>query len=177
MIHRKQGNSSIDRVGAGRLSRSLGCVLVFATATMVCTAQSTGLRAGAARVEITPPLAAGFSAPTGRYEHEHLFVRAIIVDNGTSRAALIGADQSNLSDGLWNQASQRIAKELNCPVSNILISATHTHSPGVAIGPPNGTQAPGTLSADEQRVVDGMVNAVPPGQGQTTAGTDGFRHR
>jgi len=111
-------------------------------------------------LRLLPPLAAGFSAPTGRYEHEHLFVRAIVVDNGTSRAVLIGADQSNLSEDTWNQASQQIAKELDCPVANILMSATHTHSPGVAIGPPNGVQAPGALSADEQRLVDGMVSAV-----------------
>jgi neutral ceramidase len=160
MIRQIQVNGYVGRVYAEWVSRFLGCVLTLAAATVVCMAQSKSLRAGAARVEITPPLADGFSGPTGKYEHEHLFVRAIVVDNGTSRAALIGADQSNLSEGIWNQASQRIAKELDCPVSNILISATHTHSPGVAIGPPNGTQVPGTLSVDEQRVVDGMVSAV-----------------
>jgi len=157
MIHRKEG---IDRVCAGRYGRYLGCLLACAVAANVCAAQDKGLRAGAARVDITPPLASGDSAPTGRYEHEHLYVRAIVIDNGTSRSALIGADQSNLSEGTWKQASQRIAKDLDCPVSSILMSATHTHSPGVPMGP-GATRAPeGTLTADEQRVVDAMVSAV-----------------
>ncbi len=129
-------------------------------AAELCAAQDEGLRVGGARVEITPPLAAGSSAPTGRYEHEHLYVRAIVIDNGASRAALIGADQSNLSEGEWSRASRQIAKELNCSVSDILISATHTHSPGVAQGPPAAPQPPGTLDSNEQRVVDGMVSAV-----------------
>jgi neutral ceramidase len=129
-------------------------------ATELCTAQNKGLRVGAARVDVTPPLAPGSLPPTGKYEHEHLYVRAIVIDNGTSRAALLGADQSNLSEGTWNQASQRIAKELDCSVSDILMSATHTHSPGIPIGPPSAAQAPGTLDMNEQRVVDAMVNAV-----------------
>ena len=149
-----------------KLNYSIGFLMTCALCAAVCTAQTTGLRAGAARVEITPPLAAGFSGPTGKYEHEHLFVRAIVVDNGTARAALIGADQSNLSDGEWNQASQRIAKELDCPVANILMSATHTHSPGVSIGPPDGKEAAGSLSADERRLVDGMLSAVQQARGK-----------
>ena len=143
-----------------KMNSSIGCLIALAMVGAACEAQSTGLRAGAARVEITPPLLAGYLAPTGKYEHEHLFVRAIVIDNGTTRAALIGADQSNLSENTWSQASRRIAKELNCPVSNVLMSATHTHSPGVPIGPPSGAQVPGTLTSGEQRVVDGMVSAV-----------------
>jgi neutral/alkaline ceramidase-like enzyme len=157
MIHWKVVNSSIARGRAGCL---LGYLLLFAIAAEVCAAQDKGLRAGAARVDITPPLESGASAPTGRYEHEHLYVRAIVIDNGTARAALLGADQSSLSEGTWKQASHAIAKELNCPVSNILMSATHTHSPGVPQGPPPATQALGDLDANEQRVVAAMVNAV-----------------
>jgi hypothetical protein len=149
MIHRK------------RVSRLLGYLLVLAMAAEVCAAQNKGLRVGAARVDITPPLEPGDSAPTGKYEHEHLYVRAIVIDNGTARAALLGADQSNLSDAVWEQASQGIAKELNCSVSSILMSATHTHSPGVHLGPPPMTQAPGNaLDANDQRVLDAIVTAV-----------------
>jgi neutral ceramidase len=94
-------------------------------------ADAGNLRAGAARVDITPP----DGKPTGKYDHEHLYVRAIVIDNGVSRAALIGADQSGLPEGAWKAASQDIAKELDCPVANIIMSATHTHSGGPG-GPP-----------------------------------------
>jgi neutral ceramidase len=106
------------------------CLLLF-----VCgggTSAFAGLRAGAARVDITPP-ADSKSPSSGKYEHERLYVRAIVVENGPARAALIGEDQSGLSEETWLAASKQIAAELDCPVANILISATHTHS-GVAPG-------------------------------------------
>lgn len=166
MTHLDKKNRSIAGKVAGRVTRSVGCLIAVTLATAICSAQNAGLRAGAARVEVTPPLAAGTEGPTGRYDNEHLYVRAIVVDNGSSRAALIGADQSNLSENQWKQASQRIAKELDCPVANVLMSATHTHSPGITIGPPPPGQAPGVLDANETRVVDGMVSAVQQAKGK-----------
>jgi neutral ceramidase len=85
------------------------------------------LRVGAARVDITPP-ADPAHPPSGKYAHEKLYVRAIVLDNGSARAALIAADQGGLSDAVWQPASKQIAAELNCPVENIVMSATHTHS-------------------------------------------------
>jgi neutral ceramidase len=89
-------------------------------------AQGT-LRVGAARVDITPP-ADPAHPPSGKYAHEKLYVRAIVLDNGWARAALIAADQGGISEVIWQAASKQIADELNCPVANILMSATHTHS-------------------------------------------------
>ncbi|HEV2401257.1 MAG TPA: hypothetical protein VGS27_30260 [Candidatus Sulfotelmatobacter sp.] len=85
------------------------------------------LRVGAARIDITPASDPA-NPPSSKYEHEKLYVRAIVLDNGTTRAALIGADQGGLSDAIWNAASKQIASELQCPVANIIMSATHTHS-------------------------------------------------
>src|SRR5579863_10024086 len=85
------------------------------------------LRVGAARVDITLPSDPG-NPPSGKYEHEKLYVRAIVLDNGSARAALIGADQAGLSEVIWQAASKQIAAELNCPIENIVMSATHTHS-------------------------------------------------
>jgi neutral ceramidase len=78
-------------------------------------------------VDITPP-ADPAHPPSGKYAHEKLYVRAIVLDNGSARAALIAADQGGLSDAVWQPASKQIAAELNCPVENIVMSATHTHS-------------------------------------------------
>lgn len=85
------------------------------------------LRVGAARVDITPASDPA-NPPSGKYAHESLYVRAIVLDNGLARAALIGADQAGLPEAVWQAASKQIAAELNCPVENVLISATHTHS-------------------------------------------------
>ena len=44
-------------------------------------ADGSTLRAGAARVELTSSVKADLPA-TARYEHERIFVRAIVIDNG-----------------------------------------------------------------------------------------------
>ncbi len=90
-------------------------------------AKADSLRVGSARVDITPASDPA-NPPTGKYAHEKLYVRAIVLDSGPARAALIGADQGGLPDALWVPASKQIAAELNCPVENIVMSATHTHS-------------------------------------------------
>ena len=81
-------------------------------------AEAQALRAGAARMEITdlaPPAQPG----SGKYAHEHLFIRAIVADTGTTRAALIGADRADMDEPIWQLASKRIAAELDCPIENI----------------------------------------------------------
>jgi neutral ceramidase len=85
------------------------------------------LRVGAARLDITS-LVDPAPPPSGKYDHERLYLRAIVLDNGATRAALIGADQGGFSEQIWAVASMQIAAELNCPVENIVISGTHTHS-------------------------------------------------
>lgn len=102
-------------------------VLIF---TLFVAHQATAqgrLRVGAARVDITPPSDPA-NPPSGKYAHEKLYVRAIVLDTGAARAALIGADQGGLSEAIWQAASKQIASELKCPIENIVMSATHTHS-------------------------------------------------
>ena len=100
---------------------------MLALSCLAAQAQTPSLRVGAARVDITPP-ADPANPLSGKYAHERLYVRAIVLDNGATRAALIGADQGMLFENVWTAASKQIAAELNCPVENIVMSATHTHS-------------------------------------------------
>ena len=99
-----------------------GFAALSSTVEADAAASAGSLRAGAARVELAP------AASTARYDHEHVYIRAIVLDNGTARAALLGADMGNIPEDVWQDASRKIAAELNCPVENILMSATHTHS-------------------------------------------------
>jgi hypothetical protein len=110
--------------------------LVVAVAARPATAADKGsLRAGAARVEITQLMKADLPA-TGKFDSEHLYVRAIVIDNGATRAAILDADLGHLLESIWDSVSKQIAAELNCPVENIVISATHTHSSGMPDGSP-----------------------------------------
>jgi hypothetical protein len=82
------------------------------------------LRVGAAPVDSTPP------PPPGNRIRDRLYANAIVIDNGTTRAVLIGADQISFSEGAWAGATSRISAEFNVPVGQILTTATHTHSDG-----------------------------------------------
>ena len=90
------------------------------------SSKTAGLRAGAAKVDITP--APGELPKTYEGVHDRIHSRAIVVENGTTGAVLITVDVGGLSDDTWRNVSQRIEKELRIPAANVLITATHTHS-------------------------------------------------
>lgn len=90
------------------------------------TKEATPFKVGAAKVDITP---AQDSLPKGYYSiHDHLFCRAIVIDNGTTSAALIAVDRGMLSNDFYDKVTTKIASELGIPAINIYISASHTHS-------------------------------------------------
>lgn len=152
-----------------------GFVLIpLAICPAVCraqTAQNPGaLRAGAAKVDITPPLQP-MSNGWPETLRDHLYVRAIVLDNGSTRAALVNADQGGLSTAIWEEASKRIAAELQCPIENILISAIHTHSDG---GPFSRSMTlPGTQPSAGRGAAPGQAPANPQARGRGPAPQDG----
>jgi neutral ceramidase len=113
------------------MTKTRDSLLQTLLALFLCWATSAAapgnLRVGAARVDITPP-ADPANPPSGKYAHERLYVRAIVLDNGSARAVLIGADQGILLENVWEAASKQIATDLDCPIENIVISCTHSHS-------------------------------------------------
>ncbi|HEX4997864.1 MAG TPA: neutral/alkaline non-lysosomal ceramidase N-terminal domain-containing protein [Terriglobia bacterium] len=86
----------------------------------------SALRAGAAKVDVTP---AENELPRN-YEGilDHLYSRAIVVDNGTTTAALISVDAGAIPEQIWQNVSRQVETELGIPAKNVLITATHTHS-------------------------------------------------
>lgn len=144
---------------------ALICMLFVAHPTI---AQGT-LRVGAARIDITPASEAA-NPPSGKYAHERLSVRAIVLDTGTTRAALIGADQGGFSEAVWDAASKQIAVELKCPVQNIIMSATHTHS---GWGP-GGFRALNDANAPPPPIIGQMVDAVRQAKAKLQPARVGF---
>ena len=84
------------------------------------------LRAGAARIDITPEQT---KLPRG-YEgiNDRIFVRAIVLDDGRTRAALVTADAGAVPTDAWSQVSQQVQAQLRIPADHLLVTATHTHS-------------------------------------------------
>jgi hypothetical protein len=150
--------------------------MVFAAAASHVAAQGN-LRVGAARVDITGP-GDPANPPAGKYQHERLYVRAIVLDDGATRAALIGADQAGLGEAVWAAASKQIAAELNCPVQNILMSATHTHSGGMPNfgrgGPPRGGMPGADANQPPPPIVAQILDAVRQAKAKLQPARVGF---
>jgi neutral ceramidase len=84
---------------------------------------TSSFKAGAAKLDITPALPKGSEGIL-----DHIYARAIVIDNGETKAALVSADTGMLGEQVWKTVSQRIEKELGIPAQNIIMSPTHTHS-------------------------------------------------
>jgi neutral ceramidase len=96
-------------------------------------AAGAALRVGAARVDVTP---AERELPRNSLGIlDHLFARAIVLESGSSTAALITVDAGAIPDPLWQTVSRQIETELKIPAANVLLTATHTHSAGGQRGP------------------------------------------
>ena len=116
-------------------SKSLmGCLAMAActlSAPPAANAQPPGeaaaaLRAGAARIDYTPRGAQLPGNFTGVLDP--IFVRTLVLDNGSTRAALVAIDAGAIPGDLYAKVSARAAAELDIPASQLLISASHTHS-------------------------------------------------
>jgi len=97
-------------------------------------AQSPALRVGAAKVDVTP----AENALPQNYQGilDHIYARAIVIDNGSATAALITVDAGGVSDAIWQAVSKQLESELGIPAKNVLLTATHSHSvPGQPAGP------------------------------------------
>ena len=114
-------------------------IMMIGYAAFGQTKEKFPLTVGAAKIDITPKNQPTAPA-TGKYDHERAFVRSIVLDNGTARAALITIEGS-LNQVSWAELVKQLTTELKCPAENIVISTTHSHSVGNVGGPPPQPQA------------------------------------
>lgn len=99
-------------------------VLAFSAPAVAAGAMS--LKVGAAKVDVTP---APDKLPKNfRGILDHIYARAIVVDNGASKAALVTLDAGAIPPALWTHVSQRVASTLGIPATRLILTATHTHS-------------------------------------------------
>lgn len=119
-----------------RLSRIWACIVVLLGASTFAAlgAQRERLQVGAARVDITPssdaalPMA-GYAGRTDGFRriHDHIYVRAIVLGDGTNQAVLLAWELIGLPTHVWEDLSQRITKELGIPADNLILAAVHDH--------------------------------------------------
>src|SRR5438105_3088118 len=100
--------------------------------TSMGNATAAELRIGAAAVTITPPpgtpLAGYYSARGARAVLDDLYSKALVLEANGSKVALVVCDLISLPRRTVLEARRRIEKETQIPGSQVMISATHTHT-------------------------------------------------
>ena len=103
--------------------------ILFACFIHAASAQTSGLYAGAAQVDITPEHAAypHYRGPaTG--VHDRLYAKALVMRTGDQRIAIVVCDLLWIERQLSSKVRLLASKKTGIPYSNILIAATHSHT-------------------------------------------------
>ncbi len=89
-------------------------------------------RAGAATSNITPPLGVslngGMSDRAATHIHDDLHARALVLDDGQTKLAIVVCDSCMLPRTVLDAAKQQAHAYTGIPLDRMLISATHAHS-------------------------------------------------
>lgn len=117
-----------------KLLLGLLCLMVLALAV---AGPAGALSAGAARVDITPPLdrfptvsLGGFGDRNGKPAtsvHDPIFARALVLKDGDTKVALVSTDLLVLAPGFKGEVARRV-RELGFRSMDLLLAATHSHS-------------------------------------------------
>jgi hypothetical protein len=99
----------------------------------VVWAEKPAFRAGAAVVDITPTtlpviVNGGFLERTADQVHDRLMSRALVLDDGSIRLAVVVVDNLIMEQDLIDQAKRLASQETGIPVQRMMVAATHTHS-------------------------------------------------
>ena len=143
-------------------------LLVLLTATLGL--QAAGLRAGAARIDITPqgPIwMSGYAVrnkPSEGVRHP-IFVRALAIDSGAGPVVFVSTDLIGLPFEISDEVAARARKQFGIERSRLLLNSSHTHT-GPLIWPnlvsmwnlPAGEEA--KLRAYSERLVNDLVSVI-----------------
>jgi neutral ceramidase len=109
----------------------LTTILISTLGCFAQSKQSSQIKVGAAKLNITPAKEELGQNSLGI--HDSVYIRAIVIDNGVTRAALVTV-AGNQSEQSWKTSTERMEKELGIPAKNVVISSTHSHSVGRITG-------------------------------------------
>lgn len=157
-----------------KIRKFFTCAALIAAIVLCCSSSAWAqLRVGTGKVEVTPD-AANLPSPFLSI-HDPLYTRAILIENGKTRALLMNLDVGKISQNLYSKLSVEISTRYGVPADNIVMSAVHDHAsvPELGGGQPGGPgggappQTPGgasqvspTMQAFADKVYQGMLQAV-----------------
>lgn len=143
---------------------------LFAAASLsaaVPAGEAKLFRAGAAVSDITPEIGqliiGGFSPTSSTHIHDNLHARALVLDDGTQRLAIVVCDNIGLPKEVCDEAKRLTQQLTGLDRAHVLISATHTHSAAsagteISMGPNGGVaETPPVLDPITGRATVGRV--------------------
>ena len=165
--------------------RSLQVVVILIAAWISAPAIAVGLRAGAAKVDISPTefptiVNGMFTERTASRVVDGLMVRALVLEKGSTRIALAMVDSCMVPREIIDAAKGQAARATGIPVDRILISSTHTHSAPSAMGCLGSRADPRyilSLAAAIARAIDEANRELEPAlAGAAAFDATGFTH-
>ena len=122
------------------------------------------LKAASASANITPPLGTripgGFRPRYAENVDDELFAKAVVIDNGTTRIAIVTCDLIAIPEKVADAAKARIADRCDIPAAHVMVNATHTHT-AVAIADLLGVdEDPGYTEWVSLKIADAVELAV-----------------
>lgn len=144
----------------------LAVMLLIATSVSV-TNSAEPFRAGAATSVITPEIGreiiGGFVPFPSRHIHDELHARCVVLDDGSTKIALVVCDLLGIHRVVSDEARRLIQETSAIPPECVLISGTHTHSASSALGEERWKidQKPDDYQRFvAQRIADGVARAL-----------------
>lgn len=116
-----------------RLLLILGLASLFLLTPTLHAAEKRTFRAGAFAMDITPekfPISVngGMQDRQAKGAHDRLHARCLVLDDETTRIAIVVCDSCMIPRELMDEAKERASKNTGIPTAHMLISATHTHT-------------------------------------------------
>ena len=142
---------------------------------MAAVSASAQLRVGVGKVDVTPD--EGKLPEPFVSIHDHLFTRAILIENGKSSGLLMNMDVGKISAGLFAEISQDITKQYGIPMDNMVISAVHDHASVSSLGGGDalsGRPVSPNMQAFIDKVHAGMLEAVKQAKASLQPAEIGF---
>ena len=142
----------------------------FSAALLICfctviPANADDLRAGAAMSNITPKMGVPLDGTIlqigpAKHVHDELWVRCLVLDDGTTKLAFAQVDNTMISRELHDAAKAMIEQRIGIPADHVCIAATHAHStPRAVVGLSDDPLHKEYLDDLITKIADGVVRA------------------
>ncbi|QDT15664.1 hypothetical protein [Alienimonas californiensis] len=118
-----------------------------------------GLWAGASAVDVTPPLGmpivGNWTSPPAERVHDPIMARALVLQNGDDRLALVLCDNVGIPREVFDAARALVAEQTGIAPAQALMASTHTHSSVSARNDATKVGGSPTLNGDKPSLAEG----------------------